>query len=138
MLKVGHHGSNSATSPEFVEAVNPSVAVIQVGADNEYGHPTEEVLATLDGRLVLRNDRDGRIEISSDGRADVDRDGGRSSTIGIDPVSNGEIGDALFAGQKQDTPLQLVGNIHTRRLQAVHMFTNGGCQPYILGRQQDA
>ena len=68
VLKVGHHGSNSATSPEFVAAVNPSVAVIQVGAENEYGHPTDEVLATLDGRLVLRNDRDRRIEISSDGR----------------------------------------------------------------------
>ncbi len=67
VLKVGHHGSNSATSPEFVDAVNPSVAVIQVG-ENDYGHPTEEVLAMLDGRLVLRNDRDGRIEISSDGR----------------------------------------------------------------------
>jgi competence protein ComEC len=50
-----------------VEAVNPSVAVIQVG-DNDYGHPTEEVLATLGRRLVLRNDQDGRIEISSDGR----------------------------------------------------------------------
>ena len=68
VLKVGHHGSSSATSPEFVEAVGPSVVVIQVGADNDYGHPTDEVLATLDGRLVLRNDRDRRIEISSDGR----------------------------------------------------------------------
>jgi len=67
VLKVGHHGSNSATSPRFVKAVNPSVAVIQVG-DNDYGHPTEEVLAMLDGRMVLRNDRDGRISISSDGR----------------------------------------------------------------------
>jgi competence protein ComEC len=68
VLKVGHHGSNSATSSEFVEAVNPSVAVIQVGADNDYGHPTEEVLATMDGRLILRSDRDGRVHIASDGR----------------------------------------------------------------------
>ncbi|MCB0047009.1 MAG: ComEC/Rec2 family competence protein [Caldilineaceae bacterium] len=68
VLKVGHHGSSSATSPEFVEAVDPAVAVIQVGADNDYGHPAQEVLATLDGRLVLRNDQAGRITISSDGR----------------------------------------------------------------------
>ena len=68
VLKVGHHGSNSATSPELLEAVNPSVAVIQVGADNDYGHPTEEVLATMEGRLILRSDRDGRVHIVSDGR----------------------------------------------------------------------
>lgn len=62
----GRHGG-SATSSKFVEAVNPSMALIQQSADNDYGHPTEEVLAMLDGRLVLRNDQDGRIEISSDG-----------------------------------------------------------------------
>lgn len=67
ILKVGHHGSNSSTGPDFVRAVQPEIAVIQVG-ENRYGHPTEEVLAILDGRLVLRNDLHGRIHIYSDGR----------------------------------------------------------------------
>ena len=67
VLKVGHHGSEHSSSPAFIEAVGPSVAVIQVGAENRYGHPDPEVLEILGGRLVLRNDRDGRVHIRSDG-----------------------------------------------------------------------
>ena len=68
VLKVGHHGSESSSWPAFVEAVGASVAVIQVGAGNSYEHPRPEVLETLGGRLVLRNDEDGRVHIRSDGR----------------------------------------------------------------------
>ena len=68
VLKVGHHGSEHSSSRAFVEAVGPSVAVIQVGAENRYGHPDPEVLEILGGRLVLRNDRAGRVHIWSDGR----------------------------------------------------------------------
>ena len=68
VLKVGHHGSEHSSSPAFVEAVGPSVAVIQVGAENRYGHPDQEVLEILGGRLVLRNDKEGRVHIRSDGR----------------------------------------------------------------------
>ena len=68
VLKVGHHGSEHSSSPAFVEAVGPSVAIIQVGAENRYGHPDPEVLEILGGRLVLRNDREGRVHIWSDGR----------------------------------------------------------------------
>ena len=68
VLKVGHHGSEHSSSRGFIEAVAPGVAVIQVGAKNRYGHPDSEVLEILDGRLVLRNDREGRIHIWSDGQ----------------------------------------------------------------------
>ncbi len=68
LLKVGHHGSGHSSGAAFVEAVGPSVAVIQVGAENRYGHPDAEVLEILDGRLILRNDVDGRIHIWSDGK----------------------------------------------------------------------
>ena len=67
VLKVGHHGSATGTGPDLVAAVNPPVAVIQVGAGNKYGHPTAKVLQNLQGRLVLRNDLQGRIHIYSDG-----------------------------------------------------------------------
>jgi len=67
VLKVGHHGSSHSSLPEFVDTVNPALAVIQVGKNN-YGHPTEEVLATLADRQVYRNDQHGRVHLYSDGQ----------------------------------------------------------------------
>lgn len=69
VLKVGHHGSKGSTSEEFVSAVSPEVAIIQVGAKNRYGHPTEEVLERLNnyGIKYYRNDIDGDVKLVSDG-----------------------------------------------------------------------
>jgi len=66
ILKVGHHGSRSSTGLDFVQAVQPAVAIIQVG-ENRYGHPDETVLAALSDRLLLRNDLHGRVHVRSDG-----------------------------------------------------------------------
>lgn len=65
VLKVAHHGSHSSSSDAFLDAVQPSVAVIQVGARNLYGHPHKETLEKLEKRgiPVYRNDRDGAIGI---------------------------------------------------------------------------
>ena len=68
VLKVAHHGSSTSTSPAFVARASPLVDVISVGADNAYGHPTDEVLARLAGDLVLRTDQHGDITISTDGQ----------------------------------------------------------------------
>ncbi len=68
VLKVGHHGSAASTSPAFVGAVNPQLAVIQVGEGNRYGHPAPTVLETLAGCNVLRTDQVGRVHLTSDGR----------------------------------------------------------------------
>ena len=66
VLKVGHHGSSSATSSAFVAAVAPRFAVISVGRDNLFGHPTPTTLATLTAAhvAVLRTDRDGAVTIT--------------------------------------------------------------------------
>ena len=69
VLKVGHHGSKTSTSKEFVEAVSPEIAVISVGKDNKYGHPRQEVLDNLDGIRILRTDLNGDIKIVSNGNA---------------------------------------------------------------------
>lgn len=70
VLKVGHHGSNGSSCEEFLEAVSPDWAVISLGADNDFGHPHDEVLDRLAdvGARVLRTDRNGDITMVSDGR----------------------------------------------------------------------
>jgi competence protein ComEC len=68
VLKIAHHGSKYSTSEKFLQAVNPEIAVIEVGK-NSYGHPTPEVLQKLEkfGIKILRTDKDGTIKIESDG-----------------------------------------------------------------------
>lgn len=70
ILKVGHHGAKTSSTSQFLQAITPSVAVISVGNNNSYGHPTQEVLDRLDqiGATVLRTDGMGTIEIVSDGK----------------------------------------------------------------------
>lgn len=70
VLKVGHHGSSSSTSPAFLKAVAPKYAIISVGAGNDYGHPHKETLAKLAnaGIRVYRTDRDGTVVFTSDGK----------------------------------------------------------------------
>lgn len=69
VLKVGHHGSRSSTTDDWLAAVAPELAVVSVGLDNPYGHPHEEVLDRLRAAdvPVRRTDEDGSILIRSDG-----------------------------------------------------------------------
>jgi competence protein ComEC len=70
VLKVGHHGSVSATSDAWLDELRPEEAVISVGARNRYGHPAPEVITRLRGHgiVVYRTDRQGTITFSSDGQ----------------------------------------------------------------------
>ena len=69
LLKVGHHGSISSTSIDFLKQVNPTYAVISVGKDNRYGHPHKEIIERLTEQNVeiLRTDELGTIILTSDG-----------------------------------------------------------------------
>lgn len=69
VLKAGHHGSQTSSTPAFLDVVGPTLALVSVGADNDYGHPSPSVLQTLNERGVdvLRTDDDGTIVVSSDG-----------------------------------------------------------------------
>ena len=62
-LKIGHHGSNTASSKEFLKKIAPKIAVISCGKDNDYGHPHKETLAKLDklGLQVYRTDKLGDL-----------------------------------------------------------------------------
>ena len=95
VLKVGHHGSPTSSSEAFLEAVAPSIAVISVGEDNDYGHPSADVLARLEalGTTIYRTDTQGEIIITSDGQA---------LTVTTDPTSREPAAgkDAPFIGNR--------------------------------------
>ena len=65
ILKVGHHGSTTSTSQNFLNQIKPKYAIISVGKDNDYGHPNEKILERLEkvGAEVFRTDECGTIEI---------------------------------------------------------------------------
>lgn len=77
VLKVGHHGSKTSSSKEFLYRVMPETAVISVGADNSYGHPSAPVINRLNeiGAEVLRTDEYGDIVIESDGESIIVKEG---------------------------------------------------------------
>lgn len=69
VLKIGHHGSSTSSTPEFISKANPDIAVISVGKKNSYGHPATETITTLNNNNVtlLRTDKIGNIVLCSDG-----------------------------------------------------------------------
>ena len=87
LIKVAHHGSNSSSSEAFLDAVNPSHAIISVGSDNSYGHPTSETLEKLKSRVstLHRTDVHGDIFVTSDG-----------SNISISPSKNSSVDPYVY------------------------------------------
>lgn len=81
VLKVGHHGSSTSTSENFLKKTEPTYAVISAGLFNSYGHPTEKTLGALAERGIktYRTDLQGTITFTSDGK-DI--------TVNKDPVEN--------------------------------------------------
>ena len=70
VLKVGHHGSKTSSSTEFLKVVKPETALISVGAGNDYGHPHQAALRRLEqGKIkIWRTDQNGMITIETDGK----------------------------------------------------------------------
>jgi competence protein ComEC len=71
VLKVAHHGSRFASGARFLRAVAPKIAIVSVGASNDYGHPAPETLDRLarGGATIYRTDVDGDVAIETDGTA---------------------------------------------------------------------
>ncbi len=69
VIKLGHHGSSSSSSENFLNAVDPDYAIIQVGEDNRFGHPHLSVIRRLErlGIEIYRNDLNGQVSVLSDG-----------------------------------------------------------------------
>ena len=68
ILKVAHHGSKTSTSENFLKAVNAIMAIIEVGKDNRYGHPHQEVVERLKNLDIFQTGKDGSIEILTNGQ----------------------------------------------------------------------
>ena len=72
VLKVGHHGSASSTSQPFLNVVDPQVAVVSVGKDNNYAHPNQDVMDRLEERVgpenIYRTDQRGTVEFITNGK----------------------------------------------------------------------
>jgi beta-lactamase superfamily II metal-dependent hydrolase len=72
VLKVGHHGSDSSSSSQFLAAVSPEVAAISAGLDNSFGHPSEDVIARLervvDPDHIYVTSEAGRVTFTTDGQ----------------------------------------------------------------------
>jgi competence protein ComEC len=69
VLKVPHHGSKTAMTDKFLQTISSSLAVISVGKGNKYGHPAKETIEKIQtvGIEIKRTDKDGEIEVVSDG-----------------------------------------------------------------------
>lgn len=69
IIKIGHHGSNTSSSKEFIEKVKPTYAIISVGKENSYKHPNKNVIERLEkiGATILRTDENGTIVAVTDG-----------------------------------------------------------------------
>ena len=61
LLKIGHHGSDTSSSKEFIDIMNPNYSIISVGENNRYNHPKKSVLNTLSNSKIYRTDQDGSI-----------------------------------------------------------------------------
>lgn len=69
LIKVGHHGSRSSSSANFLKSVDPEIAIVLVGAENEYGHPAADIISRFESRgaKIYRSDKHGDITILCDG-----------------------------------------------------------------------
>lgn len=108
ILHLGHHGSNTSTSPAFLEAVAPEVAIYSAGADNSYGHPHAEVIAAAEnaGANVYGTDINGTILVETDGKSynvEIQQEGvpteGGNRCIDLNVASSAELQEISGIGK---------------------------------------
>lgn len=109
VLKVGHHGSKSSSTASFLNAVKPQYAVICVGSDNKYGHPTDEVLTRLQavGAKIYRTDTQGTIIITSNGNNISVNKSPASITAPVNEAPNNQNASGQYIGNKNSKKFHL-------------------------------
>lgn len=108
ILLMGHHGSNTSTGQEFLQAIKPDVAIYSAGIDNPYGHPYAEVLALVEneGAEVYGTDVNGTIVVETDGQeysVETEREGiakeGSNRCVDINGASTAELSELTGIGE---------------------------------------
>jgi len=99
LLKVAHHGSRTSSTPAFLAAVQPTVAVVSSGAGNPYGHPAPATIDRLHAaaRSTYRTDTDGTVEVTFDGAILRVKTSGPRRTSAGEPASGGAVAVARSA-----------------------------------------
>ena len=102
VLKVGHHGAEYSSSYRFLREVMPDYAIISVGSDNSYGHPTEEALSRLRdvGAQVYRTDMQGDIIVNCDG-TDIELTTNKNTHIQTNPTEKPAEGEVIYIGNRR-------------------------------------
>ncbi len=85
LLKVGHHGSRTASSDGWLDRLQAKAAVLSVGKINRYGHPNPQTLERLaeHGISIWRTDRDGTVDVETDGRVMILHGKGRTERYDV-------------------------------------------------------
>ena len=106
VLKVGHHGAEYSSSYRFLRAVMPDYAVISVGSDNSYGHPTEEALSRLRdvGAKVYRTDLQGDIIVTCDG-SEIEVTTNKNTYVQTNPTEAPATDEVLYIGNRRSKKL---------------------------------
>ena len=106
VLKVAHHGSNSSSTEQFIDAVEPEYAIISVGKDNTYGHPTPEVVSLLKEKniKIFRTDVDGTVMLTTNGK-----------DIQISSQYNKAISQADAQRKPEPTLITYIGNKNSQK-----------------------
>lgn len=119
VIKVGHHGSDTSSSLDFVSRVSPQYAVIEVGKGNSYGHPSQEIVNRWQnaGAEVLRTDQLGNIVIMSDGEnLTVNTDFANDSDTETQPPNPGQESSSSESGFQNDSEYTYVLNISSKKI----------------------
>ncbi len=118
-----NHGSSTSTSSQFLNRVNPKVAIISVGAGNRYGHPDQETIDKLNsiGAVVYRTDINGTVVVTTDGydySVSSDKEATASvsptSQITQDPISTPS--SPQYVGSKNSDKYHLPGCSHAKKI----------------------
>ncbi|WGT39855.1 MBL fold metallo-hydrolase [Lysinibacillus sp. 1 U-2021] len=101
VLKAGHHGSNTSSSEEFIQAVKPEVTILSYGEDNKYGHPHAEIVDRLQaiGSKIYATADLGTITVSTDGV---------NYTVNGKETSSEETGNIPSKGEEPTTAIEIV------------------------------